>query len=49
MTSMITVWQPLLTPYELEVMLQEAAWPEEAAAYPMDYYSSKGGPWTKRS
>lgn len=35
--------QPLLTAYELQVALGEATWQE---VYPMDYYSSSGGPWS---
>ncbi len=35
--------KPLLSPYELEVMLNETAWQE---VYPMDYYSQNGGSWT---
>jgi len=35
--------KPLLTPFELEVALQDRPWP---AAYPMDFYRSGGGPWT---
>lgn len=33
----------VLSPYELYVCLGETEW---AAAYPMDYYSAQGGPWT---
>ena len=36
-------FQPLLTPYELEVALGSTAWKDN---YPMDYYSSSGGPWS---
>ncbi|KAJ1437490.1 putative diphthamide synthesis protein-domain-containing protein [Ochromonadaceae sp. CCMP2298] len=41
---------PLLTPYELQVVLGETAWcgSEEGGAdtaYPMDYYAASGGPW----
>ena len=36
-------YQPILTPYELEVMVGSKAWEER---YPMDYYSSSGGPWS---
>jgi hypothetical protein len=35
--------QPLLTAYELQVALGEVPW---ADVYPMDYYSSSGGPWS---
>jgi diphthamide synthase subunit DPH2 len=35
--------QPLLTAYELQVALGEVPWAE---VYPMDYYSSSGGPWS---
>ena len=41
MSSFIT--QPLLTAYELQVALGEVPWSE---VYPMDYYSSVGGPWS---
>lgn len=34
---------PLLTPYEAHVVWGETAY---QAAYPMDYYSNKGGPWS---
>jgi 2-(3-amino-3-carboxypropyl)histidine synthase len=34
---------PVLSPYELFVCLQKTEWKD---AYPMDYYSSSGGPWT---
>ena len=34
--------KPILTPYELEVSLNEAAWSE---VYPMDFYSNDGGTW----
>jgi 2-(3-amino-3-carboxypropyl)histidine synthase len=34
--------RPILTPYELEVMLGGKEWED---VYPMDYYSSAGGPW----
>ena len=35
--------QPVLTPYELEVMLKTTDWKD---VYPMDYYSNEGGSWT---
>jgi 2-(3-amino-3-carboxypropyl)histidine synthase len=35
--------RPVLTPYELFCCMNEASWQE---AYPMDYYSQAGGPWT---
>lgn len=35
--------KPVLTPYELEVMLNATAWRE---VYPMDYYSNSGGSWS---
>lgn len=35
--------RPLITPYELFVVLGETDW---KAVYPMDYYSNNGGPWT---
>jgi 2-(3-amino-3-carboxypropyl)histidine synthase len=34
--------KPILTPYELEVSLNEAVWSE---VYPMDFYSNDGGTW----
>lgn len=34
--------KPILTPYELEVMLATTSWSD---VYPMDYYSSDGGSW----
>jgi len=34
--------KPILTPYELEVALQETAWRE---VYPMDFYASEGNSW----
>eukprot|EP00603_Paraphysomonas_imperforata_P003923 CAMPEP_0114438116 /NCGR_PEP_ID=MMETSP0103-20121206/14405_1 /TAXON_ID=37642 ORGANISM="Paraphysomonas imperforata, Strain PA2" /NCGR_SAMPLE_ID=MMETSP0103 /ASSEMBLY_ACC=CAM_ASM_000201 /LENGTH=249 /DNA_ID=CAMNT_0001608613 /DNA_START=137 /DNA_END=884 /DNA_ORIENTATION=- len=34
--------KPVLTPYELEVMLKTADWKD---VYPMDYYSGGGGSW----
>lgn len=34
---------PLLTPYEAHVVWGETAYQN---AYPMDYYSNKGGPWS---
>ena len=37
--------KPLLTPYEMAVVLQEIEWNQEA--YPMDFYSRDSlGPWT---
>ena len=36
--------KPVLTPYELDVMLGIAPWAKENA-YPMDYYSSTGSMW----
>ena len=37
--------QPLLSPYEASVALQEVEWQE--AVYPMDFYSNDSlGPWT---
>ena len=35
--------KPVLNPYELFVCLEETPWREK---YPMDFYSSDGGPWT---
>ena len=35
--------QPVLSPYELFVCLEQTPWRE---SYPMDYYSATGGPWT---
>ena len=35
--------RPLLTPFELEVVLGSAEWGE---TYPMDYYRADGGSWT---
>ncbi|CAE7551620.1 dph1, partial [Symbiodinium microadriaticum] len=35
--------QPMLTPYEFEVLLGTAEWSD---VYPMDYYSGDGGTWT---
>lgn len=40
---LVTHEQPLLTAYELQVALGEASWSD---VYPMDYYSSSGGPWS---
>lgn len=38
--------QPTLTPYEAYVALGETpGWWEKDEPYPMDYYSSEGGPW----
>ena len=34
----------LLNPYELFVCLEQAEWQQDT--YPMDYYSTSGGPWT---
>jgi 2-(3-amino-3-carboxypropyl)histidine synthase len=34
----------LLNPYELFVCLEQTTW--ESDTYPMDYYSTNGGPWT---
>jgi 2-(3-amino-3-carboxypropyl)histidine synthase len=34
---------PVLSPYELFVALDETQWTKD---YPMDYYSSAGGPWS---
>jgi 2-(3-amino-3-carboxypropyl)histidine synthase len=34
----------LLNPYELFVCLEQEEWHSET--YPMDYYSTSGGPWT---
>lgn len=39
----LCLFQPVLTPYELEVMLKTADWQD---VYPMDYYSDGGGSWT---
>lgn len=36
---------PLLSPYEAFVALEEAEW-LPGGAYPMDFYSAGGGPWT---
>ena len=36
--------QPVLTPYELDVMLGIAPWAQDSA-YPMDYYSMSGNKW----
>jgi 2-(3-amino-3-carboxypropyl)histidine synthase len=35
--------KPVLTPYELFCCMDEAKWQD---AYPMDYYSQAGGPWS---
>lgn len=35
--------KPVLNPYELFVCMEEEEWKD---VYPMDYYSSAGGPWT---
>ena len=35
--------KPILTPYELEVAMQETAWQE---VYPMDFYSNEGSSWS---
>ena len=35
--------KPVLTPYEFFVCMEETEWKE---AYPMDYYSHAGGPWS---
>lgn len=35
--------RPLITPYELYVVLGEVEW---KTVYPMDYYSNSGGQWT---
>ena len=35
--------KPILTPYELEVVLDESKW---QIVYPMDYYSSEGSSWS---
>jgi 2-(3-amino-3-carboxypropyl)histidine synthase len=35
--------KPVLTPYELFCCMNEASWQD---AYPMDYYSQTGGPWS---
>jgi 2-(3-amino-3-carboxypropyl)histidine synthase len=34
--------KPLLSPYEASVALKRASW---QTPYPMDFYSSEGGPW----
>ncbi|XP_050305757.1 2-(3-amino-3-carboxypropyl)histidine synthase subunit 1 [Anthonomus grandis grandis] len=39
--------QPLLTPYELAVLLGDARWHKENESYPMDFYANASlGPWT---
>eukprot|EP00596_Hydrurales_sp_CCMP1899_P006855 CAMPEP_0119033838 /NCGR_PEP_ID=MMETSP1177-20130426/905_1 /TAXON_ID=2985 /ORGANISM="Ochromonas sp, Strain CCMP1899" /LENGTH=399 /DNA_ID=CAMNT_0006990901 /DNA_START=122 /DNA_END=1321 /DNA_ORIENTATION=- len=35
--------KPILTPYELEVAMNETQW---QTVYPMDYYSNDGGSWS---
>lgn len=35
--------KPVLTPYELSVLLKETTWKD---VYPMDFYSRDGGPWS---
>ena len=35
--------KPVLSPYELEVALEEVQW---KTVYPMDFYASGSGPWT---
>lgn len=35
--------QPLLSPYEADVALEETAWRQ---VYPMDFYAKGSGPWT---
>lgn len=37
------VWQPLLSPYEADVALEETAWRD---VYPMDFYAKGSGAWT---
>ena len=34
--------RPLLTPYELEVVMKTTEWRQ---VYPMDYYAQAAGPW----
>lgn len=36
-------WQPLLSPYEADVALEETAWRD---IYPMDFYAKGSGAWT---
>jgi 2-(3-amino-3-carboxypropyl)histidine synthase len=39
----LSTTRPVLNPYELFVSLEETKWRD---AYPMDYYSQEGGPWS---
>ncbi|KAJ8950963.1 hypothetical protein NQ317_017574 [Molorchus minor] len=39
--------KPVLTPYELCVVIGDAQWHKEGASYPMDFYANDSlGPWT---
>ena len=38
--------KPILTPYELEVAMEETAWRE---VYPMDYFANEGNVWSAMS
>ena len=38
--------KPILTPYELEVAMEETSWRE---VYPMDYFANEGSVWSAMS
>ncbi|XP_019864778.1 2-(3-amino-3-carboxypropyl)histidine synthase subunit 1 [Aethina tumida] len=39
--------KPLLTPYEMSIVLGDAEWHKEDKSYPMDFYANASlGPWT---